>query len=69
MARKVSEIPWKTVADGVKELGEEKALSYLKKGTADMEYRSDRNAENNAILKAAKKDPRFRERAKQRASA
>jgi hypothetical protein len=69
MARKVSEIGWVSIEDGIKELGKERALAMMKKGTADSEYRDERNKESQEILKAARKDPRFKNIGKRRSVA
>lgn len=70
MARKVSDLTWKTLAEAVKAVGgEEKALAYLKKGVADFEYRSERNKESQELLKLARKNPKFKDILKNRTGA
>jgi hypothetical protein len=52
----------------VKALGsKEEALSCIIVGAKQKWYRKQQNMKNQALLKAAKSDPRFREEAKKRA--
>jgi len=57
-----------SIADAVKALGEERALRYINKYAANMQYRLDRSKRirredkaNRQLLERAKNDPRFAE--------
>jgi len=63
----MTEYGWKSVAEAVKALGEAEALSCLVTGAKQKWYRKQQNMKNQALLKAAKEDPRFKELAKKRA--
>ena len=59
---------WKTIEEAVKALGsKEEALSCLVVGAKQKFYRKQQNMKNQALLKAAKNDPRFKELNKKRA--
>jgi type II secretory pathway component HofQ len=55
------QVPFNSVADAVKKLGEKEAFSCLETGYKQKEYRKQQNMKNQAILEMAKKDPRFKD--------
>ena len=58
---------WKTVAEAVKDMGEAETLHCIVVGAKAKWYRKQNNMRNQALLKAAKQDSRFKEIGKKRA--